>query len=173
MGLNDIKYFLGQVFLISDIFYHLVLQMYAKRYFKVCRSFAYYVLDIYRNLLRPPTWMIYSRLLTALPVLLLPLTVFFPHADARVNLKRPKSPAMLLLWLPSALWILFYISIDLVPTSLHGILISYYASNLFVPLPNTSFLPFHLLSAWNVLPHLYLASPSSAHVTPSLPICLE
>lgn len=54
---------------------------------------------------------------------------------------------MLLQWLLSALWILFNILIELVPTSLHGSLTSSYtrAGNLLVPLPRSSFLPLHLL----------------------------
>lgn len=54
---------------------------------------------------------------------------------------------MLLQWLLSALWILFNILIELVPTSLHGSLTSSYtrAGNLLVPLLRSSFLPLHLL----------------------------
>lgn len=41
-GLNDVRYFLGQVsFLVSNIYWiHFVLQMYAIMSFKVCRCFA-------------------------------------------------------------------------------------------------------------------------------------
>lgn len=82
---------------------------------------------------------------------------------------------MLVQWRPSALWILFYILIDLFPTSLHGSLTSSYAGDLLVPLPNSSFLPFHFFSEWSVLLYLYLASSSSAQMSlpPSSPNIIQ